>query len=165
MAGIFFMTNLVRDENRVAALGGESTVSRVILPAKINATSGRLLTESQSVDSTNTVINPATSDNQTNGSQETKIVDSSGNAITSDDNKLDVMAELIPVFRALLLVLTNPPYVDKSANVIRNQVQSGTITTVTNLTNLTNFGSFPADHLQRMDNMTAWATNIRSLIT
>lgn len=165
MAGIFFMTNLVRDENRVAALGGESTVTRVIIPAKINATSSRLLTETNVVDSAGTIINPATSDNQTNGSQKTQIVDSSGNAITSDDNKLDVMAELIPVFRALLLAIANPPYIDKSANAIRNQVQSGTITTVTTVTNLTNVGSFTADHLQRQANMAAWATNIRSLIT
>jgi transcriptional regulator with PAS, ATPase and Fis domain len=107
------------------------------------------------------LVNPATSDNQTNGSQKTQVVDSSGNSITSDDNKLDVMAELIPVFRSLLLAITNPSYVDKSANQMRSQV-TGSLTTVTNLTNL---GSFPADHLQRMNNMTAWATNIRSLIT
>ena len=105
--------------------------------------------------------NLATSDNQTDGSQKTQIVDGLGNSISSDDNKLDVMAELIPVFRSLLLAITNPSYVDKSANQMRSQV-TGSLTTVTNLTNL---GSFPADHLQRMGNMTAWATNIRSLIT
>jgi hypothetical protein len=82
------------------------------------------------------------------------------------------VSELIPIFRALLMAIANPSYVDKSANAIRNQVQSGTITTVTTvttvstLTNITGtFGSFTADHLHRMDNMTAWATNIRSLIT
>lgn len=75
------------------------------------------------------------------------------------------LAELIPVLRSILTAIANPSYVDKSANAIRNQVQSGTVTTVTTVTNLTNFGSFTADHLQRMDNMTAWATNVRSLIT
>lgn len=67
------MTSLVRDENRIAALGGESTVSRVILPAKINATSNRLLTETNVLNSSGTVIDPATSDNQTNGTQKTQI--------------------------------------------------------------------------------------------
>lgn len=71
--------------------------------------------------------------------------------------------ELINAIRVLVQVIANPSYVDKSANQMRAQV-TGSLTTVTNLTNLTNFGSFPADHLQRMDNMTAWATNNRSLI-
>lgn len=130
--------------------------------AKVSGVSAKKI---WTLDSSGNLINPATSDNQTNGSQKIKIVDSSGNAITSDDNKLDVMAELIPVFRALLLAIANPSYIDKSANVIRNQVQSGTVTTVTTVTNLTNIGSFSADHLQRQANMAAWATNIRSLIT
>jgi len=64
------------------------------------------------------------------------------------------------ILRGLLYTIANPSYVDKSANQMRAQV-TGSLTTVTNLTNL---GSFPADHLQRMDNMTAWATNNRSLI-
>lgn len=103
----------------------------------------------------------ATSEKQTDGSQKTQVVDKDGNSITSDDNKLDVMAELIPVFRSLLLAITNPSYVDKSENQMRSQV-TGSLTQVMNLINL---GSFPANHLQRMNNMTAWATNIRSLIT
>lgn len=71
--------------------------------------------------------------------------------------------ELINAIRLLIQVIANPAYVDKSANQMRAQI-TGSLTTVTTVTNLTNFGSFPADHLQRMDNMTAWATNIRSLI-
>ena len=76
------------------------------------------------------------------------------------------LSELIPVLRALILAIANPAYVDKSANAIRNQVQSGTITTLTNLTNINgNIGSFSADHLQRQANITAWAANVRNLIT
>lgn len=77
------------------------------------------------------------------------------------------MSEVIPMLRSILVAIANPSYVDKSANQMRSQVTGSltTVTTVTTVTNLTNFGSFPADHLQRMDNMTAWATNIRSLIT
>lgn len=77
------------------------------------------------------------------------------------------LGELIPLFRALLMAIANPSYVDKSANQMRAQV-TGTITTVTTtttVTNLTNIGSFPGNHLQIMNNKTAWATNIRSLIT
>lgn len=74
------------------------------------------------------------------------------------------LGELIPLFRALLMAIANPSYVDKSANQMRAQV-TGTITTVTTTTNLTNIGSFPGNHLQIMNNKTAWATNIRSLIT
>lgn len=106
----------------------------------------------------------ATSSNQTDGSQKTQIVDISGNTVVPTTPTDIQLAELIPVLRSLILAIANPAYVDKSANQMRAQV-TGSLTTVTNLTTLTNFGTFPADHLQRMDNMTAWATNIRSLIT
>lgn len=79
------------------------------------------------------------------------------------------LGELIILLRSLMIAIANPSYIDKSANAIRNQVQSGTITTVSTVTNMTNlngnFGAFTADHLQRMNNMTAWASNIRNLIT
>lgn len=77
------------------------------------------------------------------------------------DNQL---VELIPLFRALLLAIANPAYVDKSANQMRAQV-TGSVTATVSSTSITNIGSFPGDHLQRMDNLIAWATNIRSLIT
>ncbi len=82
--------------------------------------------------------------------------------------------ELIIVLRLVLLALTNPPYLDKSANAIRNQVQSGTVTTVSTVTgvttvatvtNLTNFGSMSADVSLRILTMNAWSSNVRSLIT
>jgi len=74
-----------------------------------------------------------------------------------------VTAGDIETLRKLLLIIANPSYVDKSANQMRSQV-TGALTSVTTVTNLTNFGSFPADHLQRMDNKVAWATNVRNLI-
>jgi hypothetical protein len=80
----------------------------------------------------------------------------------------DSLKELIVVIRNFLFVLVNPPYIDKSANAIRNQVQSGTITTVTtvtNLTNLTNFGSMPADVTYRINSNNMWANVCRRLIT
>lgn len=119
----------------------------------------------------------------TDGSQKTQIVDSSNVNIpiattTKQDSILtelqqkteptDVqLAELIPLFRALLLAIANPSYVDKSANQMRAQVTGSltTVTTVTTVTNLTNIGTFGADHLQRMANITAWTTNVRNLIT
>jgi len=74
--------------------------------------------------------------------------------------------ELINAIRLVLQSIANPAYVDKSANQMRSQVTGSltAVTTVTTVTNLTNIGSFPADHLQRMDNMTAWATNVRQII-
>lgn len=75
------------------------------------------------------------------------------------------MSEVIPMLRTILNAIANPSYVDKSANAIRNQVQSGTVTTVSTVTTLTNFGSQGADVLYRIQSNTAWAVNIRSLIT
>lgn len=72
--------------------------------------------------------------------------------------------ELINALRVLQQATVNPPYIDKSANQMRSQV-TGTLTTVTTVTNLTNIGSYPANHLQVMNNMTAWATNVRQIIT
>ena len=110
---------VVRDENRIAALGGESTVSRVILPAKINPTTNRLLTETNIVNSSGIVINPATSDNQTNGSQKTQIVDSNNKTIVPTTPTDIQLSELIPVLRSLITAIANPSYVDKSANQMR----------------------------------------------
>lgn len=72
------------------------------------------------------------------------------------------------VLRKVLSAIINPPYLDKSINAIRNQVQSGTITTVTTVstvTNLTNFGSQAADVTFRINSNNAWANNVRRLIT
>lgn len=129
-------------------------------------------------------------ENQTNGSQKNQIVDDNSIPIDfSTSTKQDILAgkidtlitelqqktepnnvqmsEVIPMLRSILTAIANPAYVDKSANQMRSQVTGSltTVTTVTTVTNLTNIGSFPADHLQRMNNMTAWATNIRNLIT
>lgn len=85
----------------------------------------------------------------------------------SDHQNIDIL----PVLRSMLGALVNPPWLDKSANVIRNQVQSGTITTVstvttvTTVTNLTNFGSQGADVTYRINNNNAWANVVRDRIT
>lgn len=74
--------------------------------------------------------------------------------------------ELINAIRLVLQSIANPAYVDKSANQMRSQVTGSltAVTTVTTVTNLTNIGSFPADHLQLMNNRTAWATSVRQII-
>lgn len=74
-------------------------------------------------------------------------------------------AELILVFRTLLQAIQYPAWLDRSANAIRNQVQSGTVTTVTTVTNLTNFGSMGADVSFRVNTNIAWANNVRRTIT
>jgi hypothetical protein len=65
--------------------------------------------------------------------------------------------------RAVLLAITNPPYIDKSANQARVQatISSGTVT----VTGLTNFGSQAADVTFRINSNNAWANNVRRLIS
>lgn len=71
------------------------------------------------------------------------------------DPNFVVNTELIPMLRSILIAIANPSYVDKSANAIRNQIQSGTVTTVSTVTGLTNFGSQGADVLYRIQSNTA----------
>lgn len=78
--------------------------------------------------------------------------------------------ELIDMFRLLLQAIQYPTYIDRSGNQIRTTavVTSATLAAnqdIRTVTNLTNIGSFSADHMQRMNNMAAWAVNVRSLIT
>ena len=70
--------------------------------------------------------------------------------------------ELINVLRNILNAIANPSYVDKSANAIRNQVQSGTVTTVTGLTNI---DSYQGKLLMINSNINAWANCCRSRIS
>ena len=74
------------------------------------------------------------------------------------------MSDLIIMLRNMLFALTNSPFVDRAAAASRITVVNGTVTTVSTVSNLANIGSYQSDHLQRMDNMTAWATNTRRLI-
>jgi hypothetical protein len=71
---------------------------------------------------------------------------------------------LTNALKILIQAVTYPPWFDRSVNQIRSQV-SGSVTATVASTSIVNFGSFPADHLQRMENINAWANNIRSLIT
>lgn len=75
------------------------------------------------------------------------------------------LGELIIMFRSLFQALQYPAWLDRSANAIRNQVQSGTISTVSTVTNLTNFGTQGADVTYRINSLSSWALNVRSLIT
>lgn len=65
----------------------------------------------------------------------------------------------------LMVAIANPSYVDKSANVIRNQVQSGTITIVSVVTALSNMGVWPGGQLSFTASQNTWANMCRSLIT
>ncbi len=112
------------------------------------------------------VINPSTSEKQDTlaGKIDTLLIELQQKTEPSNIQ----MGELIPMLRSILTAIANPSYVDKSLNSIR--IGNNTVTFAANqdirtLTNLTNFGTFPADHLQRMENMVAWSTNIRNLIT
>ena len=75
----------------------------------------------------------------------------------TDNQSVDILNSL----RAVLLAITNPPYIDKSANQARVQatISSGTVT------GLTNFGSQAADVTFRINSNNAWANNVRRLIS
>jgi hypothetical protein len=81
----------------------------------------------------------------------------------TDNQSVDILNSL----RAVLLAITNPPYIDKSANQARVQatISSGTVTTVSTVTGLTNFGSQAADVTFRINSNNAWANNVRRLIS
>lgn len=93
------------------------------------------------------------------------VVGSDGNQISPTQPSDIQMSEMIPMLRAILTAIANPSYVDKSANAIRNQVQSGTITTVTTVTTLTNVGTWPGGQLSFTASQNTWANMCRSLIT
>lgn len=73
--------------------------------------------------------------------------------------------ELINALRVLITAIANPSYVDKSANAIRNQVQSGTITTVTTVTGITNLDGYQAKLPVINQNNAAWAVVVRARIS
>lgn len=76
--------------------------------------------------------------------------------------------ELIPLFKQLIQSIVYPPWLDRSANAIRNQVQSGTITTVTTVTTvtgMTNIDSYQGKLLIINQNISAWANACRSRIS
>lgn len=99
------------------------------------------------------VINPSTSNNQSLIIQE----------LQKKPNLTDTpVNDLLVLFKLLLQAVQNPPWLDKSANAIRNQVQSGTVTTVTNLTN---FGSMSADISFRLNSQNTWANTQRRTLS
>lgn len=111
------------------------------------------------IGSSGDIVNPSTSEKQ----------DTILTELQQKTEPTDIqLGELIPVLRSLILAIANPSYVDKSLNSIR--IGNNTVTFAANqdirtVTTVTNLGSFPADHLQRMDNMTAWQTGVRRLIS
>lgn len=76
--------------------------------------------------------------------------------------------DLMIAIKNLLIAIANPSYVDKSVNAIRNQVQSGTITTVSTvsaLTNVSQIDSIQGRLLMMNSNVNAWANSQRRTIS
>lgn len=73
--------------------------------------------------------------------------------------------DLLQILRLIQQSVYKPPWFDGSANAIRIQAQSGTITTVTTVTNLTNFGSQSADMVNRYNSIQSWSLACRSRLT
>lgn len=103
---------------------------------------------------------------QLNADDELATSDATAQAILQQiEANTEAMQALCIVMKTLQQATVNPPYIDKSANAIRNQVQSGTVTTVTTVTNLTNFGTQAADVTYRINSLTAWANSVRRTIS
>lgn len=78
---------------------------------------------------------------------------------------------IVNLFEQLLLALYNPPYLDKSINAIRNQVQSGTISTVSTVTtcntvsNISTIDTYQGRLLMIGTNINTWANTVRRTIS
>ena len=80
----------------------------------------------------------------------------------------DALQAIAVVVKSLQQAQVDPSYLDKSANAIRNQVQSGTITTVSTVTSvsaLTNVDSYQGKLLMVGQDIAAWAGVVRERIT
>lgn len=76
--------------------------------------------------------------------------------------------ELINALRAMLIALTNPPYLDKVDNSLK--IKNPTVSVAANqtlatLTTLSNIGTFTGDYLNRVETVNAWSNTVRRLIT
>lgn len=79
-------------------------------------------------------------------------------------------SRLLQLLTRLLHAVLYPPWLDRSANAIRNQVQSGTVTTVTTVTTcstLTSIGStaYQGQMLVLGQNISAWSQACRARIS
>lgn len=75
------------------------------------------------------------------------------------------LGDLNIVLRDMMNVISNPAYVDKSANAVRNQIVSGTVTTVTTVTGMTNIDGYQGKSLMISSDAAAWAQVVRSRIS
>lgn len=92
------------------------------------------------------------------------IVDSTGNQVNPTTPTDIQLGELIPLFRALLMAIANPSYVDKSANQLRAQV-TGSVTATVASTTISTIDSYQGKLLMVGINNDAWANTCRRLIT
>lgn len=78
------------------------------------------------------------------------------------------MTDIMVLLKQLLTAVVYPNYLDRSLNSIRignNTVSIAANQDIRTVATVTNLGTFPADHMQRMNNMTAWAVNVRSRLS
>lgn len=155
---------LPTDGNDRVLLGAVSSDDGITpVPLEVNPLTGRLLVESTGGGSSGGLTDeelratpvPVTDAEQTS-------------LLTSIKANTEAISALSVVIKALQQATVNPPYLDKSVNAIRNQVQSGAITsvgTVTTVTGLTNVDGYQGKMLMIGQNMSAWANTVRSRIT
>lgn len=136
--------NAPRDENTIAGLVAASSVDGTPVVIKANPLTGALKTEGSS------------------SSSSTQIQNSNSEVINPATD------ETLNALRKLLVSIANPNYVDKSANQVRVQVNTGSlsgVTTVTTVAGLTNIDSYQGKLLMVGINSDAWANTCRRLIS
>jgi len=156
---------LPTDGNDRVLLGAVSSDDGMTpVPLEVNPLTGRLLVESDGGGAAGGGLTDdelrATPVPVTDAEQTSLLVSIKANT--------EAISALSVVIKALQQATVNPPYLDKTANAIRNQVQSGAITsvgTVTTVTGLTNVDGYQGKMLMIGQNMSAWANTVRSRIT
>jgi len=156
------MSNANRDANRVTSLLAQdysNAANEVAVTA--DPATGRMLTQTTGVltdDELRAAPVPTT--------------DSTAQALLQQiESNSELLAQLAVVVKNQQQATVDPPYLDKSVNAIRNQVQSGTITTVTTVTtcatvtNMSQVDSYQGKLLMIGQDISAWANVVRGRIT
>jgi hypothetical protein len=156
---------------KIASIAGLGLAASQLLPKKAEALIMGSTPSSSVVgmkNSDNNRVNPATEDTlalikNTDGIK--KITDPLPAGTNTIGNVS--LSDITILLKSLLNIITNPSYVDKSANQMRVQatISSGTVTTVTTCATLTNFNSYNANQVVQQANVGNWSLACRSRIS
>ncbi len=160
-------TRVSNKDNRLINPATEETLQEVKTAIE-NQSSGGGFEVVGLKDSGDVRINPATEEGQTAIQQAIENITIPAPAGGATEANQLVGLSIIPWLKSILTKIAYPAWFDPTANVIRNQVQSGTITTVTTVTTvtgLTNIDGYQGKMLLINQNNSAWASVVRSRIS